>query len=254
MSAPGKRARARRWSAGYLGVLLLWVALSFFLWMFLASEGLEQTATAGRFGGANVSNLAAVAERYSYEWRHGMVGDWPLYVPGFFAVTIAVVLWSRGRAIRHLVAWGALALALALLSAKLLAPLGTWWLILSFERDADLVLQGSARGATWTTALPGMLTVVSWATLIVAVQVSAARRSIWPLLLPLGCYGALAMLRPGALGDLVRPWAQALWRGNGVAIVSTVMIPLVVVALWRHSRPGAEPNRPRGEDRLVRIM
>ena len=246
MSKLVSSAAVRRWSTGYLPVLLLWAALCFFLWMFLAAEGLERTATAGRFVGADEPSAAAAADRYAYEWRHGMVGGWPLFVPGFFAMAIATVVWSRGRAIRYLAAWGGLALVLALLAAKLLAPLGTRWLIPSFERDAELVLQGSPSGATWSGALPGTLTVVSWAVLMVAVQVSAARRSIWPLLIPLGCYAALATLRPGALGDLVRPWGKALWQGSGVAIVSTALVPLVAVVLLRYCNHNPAGGHPAG--------
>jgi len=227
--------------ARYGPALLFWAALCFFLWMFLAAEGLERTAMAGRFAGAREATAVEAADRYAYEWRHGMVGGWPIFIPGFFAVAIATVLWSRGRATRHL-AWGALWLVMALLAAELLAPLGTRWLVPSFEHDTGFVLQGSPSGATWSGALPGTLTVVSWVVLMVAAQASVSRRSIWPLLIPLLCYGALATLRPGALGDLVRPWVHALRLGDPVALVSTALIPVVTVVLWQYCNrhPAAE--------------
>ena len=236
-------AAARRSSAEYLPALALWVVLCFFLWMFLASESLERTAAAGRFLSADGSDVVALAERYSYEWRHGMVGDWPLYMPGFFAVAIAVVIWSLGRTSRSLIVQGSLALILALLAAKLLAPLGTKLVIPSFERDTGLVLVGSEVSPTWAGALPGIVNLVNWAVLVVAIQLCITRRSIWLLLAALASYQLLAALRPGDFGDLVRPWAQALWRGEGVAIVSTALIPLVALMLWRHC-VRFDANRP----------
>jgi len=215
-------------------MLALWAVLCFFLWMFLAAESLERTAAAGRFLSADGSDAVALAERYSHEWRHGMVGGWPLYTPGLFAVAIAAVLWSAGRTSRGLMVQGSLALLFAVLAAKLLAPLGTRWLIPSFERDTGLVLAGSPMGPTWSGALPGILTVVSWAVLLVAIQACVTRRSIWLLLATLVSYCVLAVVRPGDFGDLVWPWAQAVWRGESVAIVSTALIPLVAAMLWRH--------------------
>jgi len=220
--------------AEHVPVVVLWAGLCFFLWMFLVAESLERTAAAGRFLSADGTDAAALAERYSYEWRHGMVGDWPLFVPGFFAVAVAAVLWSSGRPTRGLLVEGSLALLLALLAARLLTPLGTRWLVPTFERDTGLSLAGSPMGATWTGALPGVLTVMSWTALIVAIQRWVTGATIWPLLIPLGCYALLAALRPGDFGDLVRPWAQALWRFEGVAIVSTALIPLITAILWWH--------------------
>ena len=215
-------------------MLALWVALCFFLWMFLAAESLERTASAERFLGADGYEAVALADRYSFDWRHGMVGDWPLYAPGFFAVAIAAVLWSCGRTSRDLIVEGSLALVFALLAAYLLAPLGARWLIPSFERDTGLVLAGSPLRATWSGALPGILTAVNFAVLVVATQSWVTRRSIWLLVGSLATYSVLAVLRPGDFGDLVRLWAEAVWNGDSVAIVSTALIPLVVAMLWRH--------------------
>ena len=233
MIRPGVIALALRSTAEFVPVLLLFAALFFFLWMFLAAESLQETAAAGRFLGPEGADAGAVAERYSYEWRHGMAGGWPLFVPGFFAVAVATVLWSSGRTIRGVVVQGATALLFALLAAKLLTPLGTDWLTPYFERDTGLVLAGSPVHATWSAALPGVLTLASWAALMVALQICVTSRSMWPLLAPLACYSVLAVVRPGDVGDLVRPWAQAVWRGETVAIVSTALIPLVAAVLWR---------------------
>jgi len=210
MIRPGIVALALRSTAAYVPLLLLFAALFFFLWMFLAAESLEETAAAGRFLSPEGADATALAERYSYEWRHGMAGGWPLFVPGFFAVAVATVLWSSGRTSGVLAVEGGVALLFALLAAKLLAPLGTDRLVPSFERDSGLVLAGSPLEASWGASLPGILTLVSWAALVVALQISVTRRAILPLLAPLACYSVLAVLRPGDFGDLVRPWALAL--------------------------------------------
>ena len=60
----------RKWAP----TALLFVALFFFMWMFVASKGLERTAARdGR------SEVAVAAEEYGYLWRHGMIGGWPLF-------------------------------------------------------------------------------------------------------------------------------------------------------------------------------
>lgn len=215
----------------YVPVLFLWAALFLFLWMFLAANSLERTAEAGRFLSTDLSGATALAERYSYDWRHGMAGGWPLYTPGFFAVAIATVIWSRGRTIRRLFVEGSVALLLSLLAAKLLAPVGARWLIASFEVDTGLVLAGSPVGAAWSGALPCAITVISWVALMVAIQASVTGRSIWPLLAPLACYSALVVIRPGDFGELMRPWALAVGRLEAVAIFSTALIPLVATVL-----------------------
>jgi hypothetical protein len=233
------------WAEDWLPTLLLCVALFFFLWMFVSAEGLVQTAEAGHFVGAAGLDPVAEAGRYAYEWRHGMAGGWPLYVPGFFIVAIATVVWACERSLRSLALRGSIALALALLCAMVLAPLGTRWLIPEFQRDTGLVLTGSPLAAPGRATLPGILTVVSWAGLVVSIQISITRRSIRPLVAPFACYSVLAVIRPGDFGDLVGPWAEALWRGESIAIVSTALIPPVVAILflycWRFRADMVQP-------------
>jgi hypothetical protein len=233
------------WAGDWLPTLLLFVALFFFLWMFVSAEGLVRTAEAGHFVSAGGLDPVAEADRYAYEWRHGMAGGWPLYVPGFFIVAIATVVWACERSLRSLALPGSIALALAVLCAMVLAPLGTQWLIPEFERDTGLVLTGSPVAAPGRATLPGILTVVSWAALVVAIQISVTRRSIWPLVAPFACYSVLAVIRPGDFGDLVGPWAEALWRGESTPIVSTALIPPVVAILflycWRFQAEIAQP-------------
>jgi hypothetical protein len=244
MRRRGVIALALRSTAAFAPLVLLFAALFFFLWMFLAAESLEETAASGRFLSTDGTDAVAEAKRYSYEWRHGMTGGWPLFVPGFFAVAIVTVPWSSGRTIRGVLVQGVPALLFALLLAKLLAPLGTEWLMPFFEQDTGLTLAGPPLEATWSAALPGVLTLVSWAALVVALQICVTRRSIWPSLAPIACYSVLAVFRPGDFGDLVLPWAEALWEGDGVAVISTALIPVVGTALvWYCLRIQANGQR-----------
>jgi hypothetical protein len=230
---------------------ILFAAFLLFMWMYLASEGLERTAA-----GDGRAEVAAAAAEYSYLWRHGMVGGWPLFVPGFFAVAVATAVWAAGRAMLAVVLEGAGALLGATLVAKLLAPLGTDRLLPAFEAHAAVTIRAERLEATWSGALLGMLTVTSWAALIVAGQVALARRSVRPALVPLALYVALASLRPGALGDLLLPWGRRLVEGDWVAALSTALIPVLAVALWRYGRrrvPGvAAGGTVVGDDEAAR--
>jgi hypothetical protein len=72
---------------------------------------------------------------------------------------------------------------------------------------------------------------------------------------PLALYVVLALLRPGALGDLARPWGRRLIDGDWVAVASTALIPVLAVALRRYSlhraaeqpSAGQEPGRGTAE-------
>jgi hypothetical protein len=200
------------------------------MWMFLASQGLERTAASdGR------AEVIAAAEEYGYLWRHGMVGGWPLFVPGFFAVAIATAVWAGGRSPRTVAAEGIGVLMASTVVAKILAPIGTDRLVPAFEGYAAVSLPAEPLGSTWSGALLGMLTVTSWAALIVAVQVAVVRRSVRYVVVPLVLYLVLGSLRPGALGDLLRPWGRRLIDGDWVAAVSTLLIPVLAIWFWRHS-------------------
>ena len=67
-------------------------------------------------------------------------------------------------------------------------------------------------------------TVTCWAALVVTAVRAAERRS-WRWLLPAVLpYAALAILRPGDLGELIGPWESALADGSPAALLSTVLV------------------------------
>ena len=85
-----RRARMRLSSSATL--VALFFSQTLFLWMFYAAEGLEQMAKAGSVVASPPVNAVEVTYRYAADWRHGMAGGSPLYMPGFFAAAITTWL------------------------------------------------------------------------------------------------------------------------------------------------------------------
>ncbi len=232
-------SRERRGSSAVTQVaptLSLFAASVLFMWMFFASKALERTADEGLLSTGGGVDVAAAADEYARLWRHGMVGGWPLYVPGFFAVAVAVSCWSRGKSLQALALRGAAISLSATVIAKALAPFGTDRLVPAFARSIGASTVGAPLRAPWTTAPLGLATIISWAALIVAVRVSLGANSVRPVILPLALYAGLAILRPGDLGELAKPWFRQFVRGDRVAVASTVLLIVGVVALWRLGR------------------
>ena len=234
---PGRRSRtcAQRMPQVRPSILLPIAAHFLFQWTFLAAEGLERSAEAGHFRTANGSATKAAAYRYAYEWRHGMVGRWPLFVPGFFAVAIGTAVQSRGRAVLELIAEGIAIMSAATLAAKALAPIGTRHLVRVFERDSGLKCEAPPQGSTWAGAGTGALTAGSWSALVIAAQRAVAAKSLRPLLLPLALYALLASLRRGQLGSLVVPWLRRALRRDLTAMGSLALAGAAAVVLWRYA-------------------
>jgi hypothetical protein len=229
------RTRGRGMPPGLPSILLPLAAHFLFQWTFLAAEGLERSAEASHFRTANGFAAKAAAYRYAYEWRHGMVGRWPLFVPGFFAVAIGTAVRSRGRPVRGLIAESIAVMSAATLAAKAVAHIGTRHLVGVFERDSGLRCEATPRGSTWAGAGTGALTAGSWSALVIATQRAVATKSLWPLLLPLSLYALLASLRRGQLGSLVVPWLRRALRRDWTALGSLALAAAMTVVLWRHA-------------------
>src|SRR5687768_10596337 len=72
-------------------------ACTFFLWMFSAAATLEHTAELGGISASTGRDAHAIAYEFAARWRHGMAGNSPLYMPGFFVVAIATWFWCAGK-------------------------------------------------------------------------------------------------------------------------------------------------------------
>lgn len=236
-------------------LVLLFVSHTLFLWMFLAAEGLERMAEAARISGTLTLDAKAVAYGFAAKWRHGMAGGWPLYMPGFFATAIATWIWSCGRPLRRrLLAEGITVMALAALTAKLFAPVGTRYIIEAFQHHTNLQCEGVALGSTVVGTGLGLYTLLTWSTGIIASERALASRSVWPLSLPIALNLVLAKVRPWTVGDFTALWWQRVLQGDAVAILSLLLVPGVAAFLvWyqlqlRHAlKEQASPPRRGAE-------
>jgi hypothetical protein len=213
---------------------LLLAAETLFLWMFFAADSVSQTALHGRVSGAAGPDFSLAASRFAAKWKHGMAGNSPLYMPGFFAVGVPVWLWSIGRPLSRLAAeWAALAAAATVLAAWL-APLGAARAIQAFELAFGMTVIGPALGFSPGGVALSLFTLFTWSVTLVGLQLAIGRRSAAPLIPPAVLYVLMLELRPWALNDFTTQWIADLSRANPVAIVSLVAIPVLLGLLIRY--------------------
>ena len=224
MRRPGARAQV------LLAVWLL-AAQAFFLWMFLSTEPLERMAEAGRVRGGLPGEVRASAYRYAAEWRHGLAGGWPLYVPGFFAAAVVTWFWSFWRSLRRLIPECAGILCLALVAGLLAAPLGAELVARGFERETGLGCARPLPGPSAQGAMVGLCTLVAWTVVVLSCHRALWWRSYRPLLAPVLADLALVFARPFTFDDLVAVWVQRALGGQPLAIVSLLLVPTVAVFL-----------------------
>ena len=212
---PMRLALARR--AALLG------AAGFFLWMFLAAAPLETLAATGGLAGRHEADVVAEGYRVAADWRHGMAGNSPLYMPGFFALAVAAWFWadsSRTPAMRLIVEGGEVAAGGACRRAALRGPCG--------RVDRGGVRAGrraDRRGAPGRLRLggpqpPGCPPPPRRIVFVVACRRALALRS----LVPLACVPAMAIVlasvRPWTANDFVALWIVRAVAGDAVAIGS----------------------------------
>jgi hypothetical protein len=215
-------------------LLPLFTTFTFFLWMFLATESLEQMADAYRISGPQGADVRAIAYQFAAQWRHGMTGEWPLYMPGFFATAVATWFWINGRTLRRLISEAIGVLLLASLTAKVLAPAGALYVVDIFERQTGLKCEGAALESSISGASAGIYTLVTWVTFVMTSQRALAGRTYKPLWLPAMLCIGLAIFRPMTVDDFTAYWARQVIQGDGVAIFSLLLVPGVASVLtWR---------------------
>jgi hypothetical protein len=201
--------------------------------MFLAADPLEQLAAAGAFGSATRTEEAAFA--LAAAWRHGMAGNSPLYLPGFFAVALAAWVFSEGaekRAVRTF----ALGLLGAFVTACAAAPVGTWHVISVFHTETGAATTAPMPFASPRAMLAGVYTLLTWTTFVVGSRVALERRSLRPLLpVPVLTVGLVA-LRPWTVDEFTTTWWQRAGQGDLVALGSAALIPLLAGYLVLRAR------------------
>lgn len=215
--------------------LALLGAAAFFLWMFLAVAPLETLADTGGLRGADPTEVVAEAYRFAADWRHGMAGNSPLYVPGFFVLALATWLWSgsRGDGISRLVAEGGGILVLGLLVAWASAGVARAAIVSAFEQSTGLTAVAPWPSASGRAIGQGLYTAIAWMASMTACRHALERRAFAPLLvIPLVTIG-LVLVRPWTMDDFTALWVARVQAGNVAAIGSLAAIPIVATALVR---------------------
>jgi hypothetical protein len=207
-----------------------------FLWMFLSAAPLEQMAEAGQLTPDHRATRDS-AFAFAASWRHGMAGNSPLYMPGFFALAIAVWFWMRPvRVSRILVEWMA-SLSMAAAIAWLLAPVGVVSAVTSFSVTSGTGWHGLIPRASMEAVGAGAYTAIVWSTFVAGSRLALARQSIRYLLpVPILTIG-LIMFRPWTVDDFVGFWIAQTMAGDPVATLSALAIPIVAAVLGWSERP-----------------
>ena len=214
------------------------VACSFFLWMFFAAATLEQTADVGGISGSPGRDAHAVAYEFAAKWRHGMAGNSPLYMPGFFAVAIATWFWCAGKSLPRMLAEGLPLLGLTAVCAGLLAPYAAPWILSDFVAQESFNVSHASSSGTWIASAQGVYSLLTWSTVIIASRWSIRLRSLKPLLIPLGLNFVLAFVRPWTVADFTSGWLRQALDSEPAAVISFLLVPLISGLLaWVELRP-----------------
>ena len=200
--------------------------------MFLAADSLEQLGAAEAFGGGTTDRALAFAA----SWRHGMAGNSPLYMPGFFAVAAAAWIWwdkARGAAAGLYLA----ALVAACGIAWLAAPVGGEQVVSAFAASVGVTPSFPVPGANPRAMFFGVYTLLTWSAFALGCRVALQRKTWIPLLPLIPLTAGLVALRPWTVDEFTTTWWNRLSDGNAAATFSFAMIPAVGALLyWLHLR------------------
>jgi hypothetical protein len=226
-----------------LATFALFIADAFFLWMFFSAEGLELAGQTGQVAvGSGIDPVRSAAE-FSASWRHGMAGGWPLYMPGFFVTAVAIWLWSDGSSILNLIFRATAVIATATVAALILTPVGASLVAAEFEQQTGLRVVRPLPGASVTGVISGLYTLLTWQTFIGAGRCALTKMSFKPyvpaVILTLG----LGLVRPMLVDDFVSLWSRRVFEGNGAAIVSLLLIPILATFLLRVHLRQSKPEK-----------
>ena len=214
------------------------LACVFFLWMFFAAATLEHTAELGWISPSTGEDARTVAYDFAARWRHGMAGNSPIYMPGFFAVAIAVWFWCARKSLRRMIVEGLLILGGAAVCATILAPYTAPRILSDFVVEEGFSVSRSPAPGTWVAWAQGVYSLLTWSTLIIASRWSIKLKSFKPLLVPLVLNLILAFVRPWTVADFTSQWVTQALEGEPVAVFSFVLIPILAGFMaWVELRP-----------------
>lgn len=223
----GRYAQGARWIA-------LAIADALFLWMFLSVADVDVTGNTLMATGHPV--LGQAVQVFAADWRHGLNGHSPLFMPGFVVLTPAVWYWSGRQSIAALLRGGALALVAGFLLALFAAPFGRAAAARAFVDQFHFAVQPGSR-AIWQAAPICAFTAISWTVLVVAIRRAITTGASRPLALVVVLYALLGFARHWwsldhfRKGDDVARWETRAAQGDAAAIASLVAVPLLALLL-----------------------
>lgn len=211
----------------------LLAAAGVFLWMFRAAAPLETLAEAGGLAGRSGSDMVRLASRVAADWRHGMAGNSPLYMPGFFALALAAWIWSASSQtpVWRLAVEGGAVLVAGDVVAWLCADLGAASVLAAYERVAGPTSVGSWPPPPWRAVGQGLFTAATWMVCVVACRRALAGRTVVPLAVVPPLTVGLVLVRPWTVDDFVQLWLARAATGDAVAVGSAVAVPVVATCL-----------------------
>jgi len=201
------------------------VTCIFFLWMFFAAATLERTADLGWISASANQDARSIAYDFAARWRHGMSGNSPLYMPGFFAVAIASWFWCDKKSLIRMLAEGFTLLAVAAVCAALLAPYAAARIVSEFSEQAGVSVSQVSTAGTWTAWAQGVYSLLTWTTVIIASRWSIKLRTPKPLLIPFVLNFVLAFVRPWTVADFTSQWLKEALDGVPTAVISLLLVP-----------------------------
>ena len=203
------------------------VSCSFFLWMFFAAATLERTADLGWISAAVNHDARAIAYEFAARWRHGMSGNSPLYMPGFFAVALASWFWCDKRSLPRMLLEGLTIIAVAAVWAAVLAPYAAPTIVSDFSEQAGVRVSQVSTAGTWIAWAQGIYSLLTWTTVIIASRWSIKLRSPKPLLVPVVLNLILAFVRPWTVADFTSQWLSEAVDRKPTAVFSLLLVPVL---------------------------
>jgi hypothetical protein len=225
----GCYAQGARW-------LALALAYALFLWMFLSVADVDVTGNTLMATGHPA--LGQAVQVFAADWRHGLNGHSPLFMPGFFVLTPVVWYWSRGQFIVELLRSGALALLAGFCLALLAAPFGRAAAARAFLDEFHFAVQPGF-GAVWHAAPICAFTAICWTVMVVAIRRAITSGASRSLALVVVLYALLGFARHWwsldhfKKGDDVARWETRAAQGDAVAIGSLLGVPLLGLVLGK---------------------